>query len=149
MVGDGFTFALIKPDLAVTAKGRILRLLKTDFDRFTQLTESVSSLPKDSESGFMGHRNYRVYHRASCAPFTILSVLQDQKIEKTRVYGFDKHSPTLEGAGGLLPKDLWELLGLVEEVPFSRDEEHDMEVLTRLHEGGRRLMAATDDGIHG
>jgi hypothetical protein len=142
MGGNGLNVALFKPDIAVTSTGQIRKVQADDFDGLSKLAKEITTLerPESSkDSGSHTVRRFRIYHKMTCRPFTILNVLKlpeadNPVFDETSVYGFSKATKGLEG-GGDLPSVLWELLGLMSEAPSPwGDAKVDEDVLKRLKE---------------
>ncbi|TID19581.1 hypothetical protein E6O75_ATG06919 [Venturia nashicola] len=86
-------------------------------------------------------KNNRIQCRATCRPFTILSVaISDGAFEKFRIYGYGKSMRDLEKNAGLLTDSLWELYGLADEGK-ARDgnEIEDEDVLKAVKERVKHL----------
>jgi hypothetical protein len=139
MNNDGFSLALLGPDIAVTSAGQIRKLQADDFEGFTKLAEEVSDLPGSGNGaghGIYGERVFRVHHDVTCQPFTNLNILRASRVGEplsdiTSVYGFSRDEQGLEG-GGKLPDVLWQLLGLLEEALGDMNGKVDEDVLKRI-----------------
>jgi hypothetical protein len=135
--GGGFHLALFKPNIAVTSTGQIRKIDADDFAGFTKLAEEVSALPTpETDRSVYAKRAFRVRNMITCRPFTILNISKDSDtgqlmFDSTSVYGFSKNLKDLESSG-TLPDVLWDLLGLVTEVPSQVDAEIDEHVLEKI-----------------
>jgi len=86
---DGFTLGLIKPNLAVDARGKILVIAADDFKAIEKLTEKAAELPKTG--AFRGQ--WRVKHDRTGFPISRLLVPGKEEIS---VYGWDKNTKKLQ-----------------------------------------------------
>ncbi|MCJ1230127.1 hypothetical protein MMC12_006798 [Toensbergia leucococca] len=118
MGGSGIKMALFNSSIAVDAMGRILTPADEDF---VGLSDLGNQCPEAA--------NWRVQHRATCQPFSLLHLARNGVMEETSVYGYSKTNRRLAISVGFerqlledfvgyerqLPANLWELFGLVEE----------------------------------
>jgi hypothetical protein len=114
MIGECFTLALVKPNLAIDANGRILSLSSADFAAFHEVVNAVKVLPRAGKWD-----QWRVKHNVTCQPIDkILISGQDER----SVYGWveSESGETLELESSYngythLPQELQTLLGLAKE----------------------------------
>ncbi|CAG7849508.1 SubName: Full=Uncharacterized protein {ECO:0000313/EMBL:CCA74560.1} [Serendipita indica DSM 11827] len=106
LIGSQFTMALFKPNYAVDAGGKILRITASDFVAFQTLIQQVGTLPKVGWS---------VAHNRTDYPVDILKTPAGLYAS---VYGWDSATDVLTGptAGYTkLPPSLQSLIGLARE----------------------------------
>ncbi|KAI9703912.1 MAG: hypothetical protein M1820_005694 [Bogoriella megaspora] len=182
--GSGFTGAIFTvPDtnistndsdtVVVTAIGGVLILDPEDAERFKELAREAAELPGiDKESlARRRTRHYRIKHRVTCRPFTLLWLprgsggasvrsgeglaaardadVGEEELDCTSVYGFAKDKQLLSEKGpgeeSMLPESLWELLGLVQEGVQAAREEMRRNVLVEQQLG----VGEADDSARG
>ena len=123
---NGFSLALLAPDVAIDALGRVLHVEPADHDGIVALARATLKLPDTNAPDNL----WRVAHRATGRPIERVRVAEEAQgpLRHTSVYGFAKsHRALAEPVGEhtVLPDALFELLGLAEEARegYRRGEE--------------------------
>lgn len=108
---SGFTLSLIKPNLAVDARGKVLTLSASDFAAFEAKVNEVKALPHTS--GFRGQ--WRVRQQRTSYPIDIVQIPGEAE---RSVYGWSATTTTLEEPTNgytTLPDPLQTLIGWAKE----------------------------------
>jgi len=107
----GFTMSLVKPNIAVDARGKVLTLSADDFAAFEAKIKEVKALPHTS--GFKGQ--WRVKHDRTSFPIDIVQIPGEAE---RSVYGWSATTTTLEETTkghASLPEPLQTLIGWAKE----------------------------------
>ncbi|VDB87099.1 unnamed protein product [Peniophora sp. CBMAI 1063] len=113
---DGFSLALLAPDVAVDALGRVLTVPSDDFAALQALASNVADTNKVPDTGSFGNQ-WRIKQRRTDWPIDSFRVARgpDEAPREVGVYGFDGEQRELNAPVGditELPNDLHELLKL-------------------------------------
>lgn len=108
---NGFTVSIVKPNIAVDARGKVLSLSNDDFAAFEAKIEEVKALPQTS--GFRGQ--WRVKQQRTSYPIDIIQIPGEAE---RSVYGWSATTSTLEETTNgytTLPEPLQTLIGWARE----------------------------------
>lgn len=112
---EGFTMALFRPDVAVDARGRVLKVKPDDFSALTTLADEATRLP--DTGSFMNA--WRVAHdRTEQKIDRLFAKTSSGELKETSVQGWHAEKKQLKSAVGdyqELPPVLHELFGHIQE----------------------------------
>jgi len=117
---DGFTLGLVKPNIAVDARGKVLILSDNDFAAFEAKVGEIKELPPTGN--FMGQ--YRVKQQRTSYPIDILKLPGQADVS---VYGWSAATSTLEeptNGHTSLPDPLQTLVGWAKEAREGYQRSH-------------------------